>query len=164
MISHRIRVSGDRLFLDYFYLIHNFLPRESSSSGKMISRRPKNLASTEYAPAPSKISAAEMTVIQNAGKSKSALSSDRIIAAALVRKMTKPPSGVKNPIKSEVPMTPSDNPSAFPKSEGFSRPNRYIQLCTKAIIPSVARSSSKPKPAVPPGNLENSLSNFVSFQ
>jgi hypothetical protein len=71
--------------------------------------------------------------------------------------------GVRNPIKSETPLAIITTPTAQISKVGLTRSARYTTPWITAVTPMAARSSSKPTPGNPLGNVENRRARSVSF-
>ena len=126
----------------------------------MISRRPNKRQSTERAPGPRNASAVPTTATSTAGNGESnkfrlGAGSHESAMPALAAATSPPATGVRNPIKSEIPLPATANPAAQISAVGLPWSARYATPWTTAIVPAAPRKSSKPTPGHPPGNVEN---------
>lgn len=129
---------------------------ERGLRGMIISRRPNRRESSEKAPGPSSMMAADIIITK---KSDSLVSNEFKGSAGTHESPTllSPTSRLaaldRNPANSKAPLVTASNPTIHIPSIAGLGLARYIPPWTMAVTPTAARNSSSPAPGLPPGNV-----------
>lgn len=130
--------------------------------GITISRRPNKRPSREKAPGPSNAIATAATIIPtptslgSRAPQEGAGSQER----AIPKKHSPnkgPTNAVRNPIAKANPLAVKNKPSSHLSMDGIDGSERQKTPSAIAARPTAVRSRSRPRPGLPPGNVEYSL-------
>ena len=125
-----------------------------------ISRRPNRCASSEKAPGPRHTIATVMTI----DKPAVSLDSNRLrlragdqkrVLAAIITPARAPATGVRYPIKSDVPLAISNRHTKYAANLRSCESAKHAVASARSVIPSAARKSRSPTPGQPPLKMEN---------
>ncbi len=136
--------------------------------GTTISLRPNKRESIENAPGPRRPREAAMTPTRTAtplisGGFKLSTGIDNSAAAMQHTAASTPPTGVKRPAIRDRPLATAIKAKAPVNHIEVSDRMRVDTPAKINRIPAVDRSSSRPMPGPPPGNVENNLCSRLSF-